>query len=457
MSIIKVNQIENNTPNTQIIVSGGAGTSGMGSASAPFLTTDFTNKSFIDAEIATVNAAKEPNITAGTTAQYYRGDKTFQTLNKTNIAGLTDSDDPSFNQIISTVAPGNPPFVVASTTQVANLYVEKADETVKVTWGHNSVTASAVETTTSDVDILIPGLAATPAAGTYEARLNSAFTLTPKFITAQGAADLNITYAILSGETQTHTHAVGFVTETLFAGVYDIAGAGTLDGTLTLDAQSDPDAVFIFRFSTTFSTAASAVIALAGGAQAKNVFFVTTTGAISILASNTVSGNFVANGTITLGAGVVVTGRLLSTAGAIAMTTSTVSVPSGTSPFDLGVLDSFAVFTNSGAITSTGASTIVGDAGTNLGAFTTFTTSTITGGEYTSTSKSGEVFFSFYINNVLVADSQRARTNFNNSADINLLAVIVSPGAQVIDVRWRLGLGISTSVSNRIFTLTRVV
>jgi hypothetical protein len=457
MSILKVNQIENNTPNTPIIIPGGAGTSGMGSSSAPMLTTDFTNKSFVDAEIATVNAAKEPNITIGTTAQYFRGDKTFQTLDKTNISGLTDADDPSFNSVVSTVATGTAPFTVASTTQVANLYAEKADETVKVTWGHNSVTASAAETTSSQANILLPGLAVTPAAGTYEARLNSAFTLTPTFITAQGAADLNITYAILNGETQTGTHALAFGTETILKGVYDIAGAGTLDGTLTLDAQGDADAVFIFRFSTTFSTASSAVIALADGAQAKNVFFVTAVGAISILASNTLNGNFIANGTVTLGAGVVVTGRLLSTSAAIAMTTSTITAPSGTSTFDLGVLDSFAVFTNSGAITSTGASTIVGDAGTNLGAFTTFTTSTITGGEYTSTSKSGEVFFSFYINNVLVPDSERTRTNLNSSADINLLAVIVSPGAQVIDVRWRIGVGISASVSNRIFTLTRVV
>lgn len=41
-------------------------------------------------------AAKEGTITAGTTAQYYRGDKSFQTLNQAAVAGLTTSDSPSF-------------------------------------------------------------------------------------------------------------------------------------------------------------------------------------------------------------------------------------------------------------------------------------------------------------------------------------------------------------------------
>lgn len=41
-------------------------------------------------------AAKEPTITAGTTAQYWRGDKSFQTLNQAAVAGLTTADSPVF-------------------------------------------------------------------------------------------------------------------------------------------------------------------------------------------------------------------------------------------------------------------------------------------------------------------------------------------------------------------------
>lgn len=49
-----------------------------------------------------LDATKEPTITAGTTAQYYRGDKTFQTLNKAAV-GLSNVDNTSdLNKPIST-------------------------------------------------------------------------------------------------------------------------------------------------------------------------------------------------------------------------------------------------------------------------------------------------------------------------------------------------------------------
>jgi hypothetical protein len=49
--------------------------------------------------VTTAAAAKEPTITAGTTAQYWRGDKTFQTLDKTavglaNVDNISDANKP---------------------------------------------------------------------------------------------------------------------------------------------------------------------------------------------------------------------------------------------------------------------------------------------------------------------------------------------------------------------------
>jgi len=44
----------------------------------------------------TTFAAKEPAITAGTTAQYLRGDKSLGTLNQAAVAGLTTADIPTF-------------------------------------------------------------------------------------------------------------------------------------------------------------------------------------------------------------------------------------------------------------------------------------------------------------------------------------------------------------------------
>lgn len=54
------------------------------------------------AQLDAAFATKEPNITAGTTAQYYRGDKTFQTLDKTAV-GLANVDNTSdVNKPVST-------------------------------------------------------------------------------------------------------------------------------------------------------------------------------------------------------------------------------------------------------------------------------------------------------------------------------------------------------------------
>lgn len=64
----------------------------------PTVSTDATTKSYVDTGLAT----KENTITAGTTSQYYRGDKTFQTLDKTAV-GLSNVDNTSdLNKPIST-------------------------------------------------------------------------------------------------------------------------------------------------------------------------------------------------------------------------------------------------------------------------------------------------------------------------------------------------------------------
>jgi hypothetical protein len=62
-------------------------------------------------------AGKEPLITAGTTAQYRRGDNSWQTLNQSAIAGLTTTDSPTW--VAATLTGANntsnaKPFVIKS-------------------------------------------------------------------------------------------------------------------------------------------------------------------------------------------------------------------------------------------------------------------------------------------------------------------------------------------------------
>jgi Ice-binding-like/Secretion system C-terminal sorting domain len=140
-------------------------------------------------------------------------------------------------------------------------------------------------------------------------------------LTVQASTDLAVAYNQLYNTvptSTTHTPAFGGG-ETLFAGVYAIAAAGSIAGTLTLDAQGNPDAVFIFKFGGAFTTGASSTINLINGAMACNVFW-GAEGAIAMAAGTVISGTLISNnGAVSMGAGGVLNGRMLSTTGAVSV------------------------------------------------------------------------------------------------------------------------------------------
>ncbi|MFT4970688.1 MAG: hypothetical protein ACI9O4_002449, partial [Chitinophagales bacterium] len=74
-------------------------------------------------------------------------------------------------------------------------------------------------------------------------------------VTVQARVDLLRVYIHLSDIFVTHpsTHIAAFgLGEVITPGVYSIAGAGSIGGTLTLDGGGDPDAVFIIKFEGAF-------------------------------------------------------------------------------------------------------------------------------------------------------------------------------------------------------------
>src|SRR3984957_3521296 len=192
--------------------------------------------------------------------------------------------------------------------------------------------------------------------------------------TAQAAIDLQAAWSYLS--TLTPTSAIGPVLgsgQILFAGVYTIAAAGSIVGTLTFDAQGNPSAVFIIKTGGALTTAAGATVNLINGALACNVFWVAE-GAISMAASTTMRGTLIAdNGAIDMGAGGVLEGRELSTSGAVSVYGTVAYTPEGcAAPVLTGpiapVLNSvacFTLFSASGAISNSGITTITGDVGSN--------------------------------------------------------------------------------------------
>ncbi len=114
-------------------------------------------------------------------------------------------------------------------------------------------------------------------------------------------------------------------------GVYSSAdGTFGLTGTLTLDAQGDSNAVFIFKTSSSLITAGNSNIVLVGGAQAGNVFW--QVGSSATLGTNsTFKGNILAMTSITLTTSTNVEGRLLARNGAVTLDGNHVTKPTLTS------------------------------------------------------------------------------------------------------------------------------
>jgi hypothetical protein len=154
------------------------------------------------------------------------------------------------------------------------------------------------------------------------------FVYNSDLVTAQAAADLDSAYAelmALPNDFSAHTPAFGSG-ETLTTGVYHIAGAGSLAGSLTLDGEGDPNAIFVFKFAGAFSVAAQSRVILINGARRCNIFWISgagvATGAMDLGTFTYMKGTLIAHGgACSAGANSSVEGRMLSTGGAIGFST----------------------------------------------------------------------------------------------------------------------------------------
>ncbi len=128
----------------------------------------------------------------------------------------------------------------------------------------------------------------------------------------------------LSGATALPADMAGLI---LPPGLYKAASASQLStGTVTLDAQGDPNAVFVFQIGTTLTTAGNTQITLANGAQARNIFWAVGTSAT--LGTNSVfEGTIMALASITLNNGVALQGRALASVGAVTLDSNVVTAP----------------------------------------------------------------------------------------------------------------------------------
>lgn len=132
-------------------------------------------------------------------------------------------------------------------------------------------------------------------------------------------------YNDAAGQTPVSTVPTELGGTTKNAGIYDSA-AGTfgITGTLTLDAQGDADAVFIFKAASTLITASASNVSLINGAQACNVFWQVGSSA-TLGTTSDFKGNILALTSITDNGGSTVEGRLLARNGAVTLNNTTVT------------------------------------------------------------------------------------------------------------------------------------
>ncbi len=205
---------------------------------------------------------------------------------------------------------------------------------------------------------------------------------------AQCSADLLIAYNQLNSTVPVFFPAPLLGNgQVLYPGVYSISGAATLNAGLTLDAQGNSNAVFIFQIQGAFSTNASSKVRLMNGAKACRVFW-KVEGLVSMAAGTTMRGTVVANNAaINISTGDTLEGRVLSTNGAITVDGVLAYTPIGcgspvlngpTAPV-LGGASCYAIFSSNGAVSNTGVTQVTGDVGSNNGSATGYNPLLVTG------------------------------------------------------------------------------
>jgi len=295
--------------------------------------------------------------------------------------------------------------------------------------------------TTDDTFVDVLGLVQTVDTGEYRVESSIQYEVIPENVSNRCGIDLDVLIGQIDALTDTTTHVVGYGNgETLLTGTYVTAGAATHTGNIVFDAQDDPDAIFVIRCGAALALSASSSSTLINGARASNIFWLVT-GALTIGAGCDIKGTYIGSGAIAPGDVFTLEGRLFTQTGAIAMSNATYSVPTDPTPLILGILATFSVFTNSGAISNTVVNGNVGDVSTGGGAITGF--SDIRGTVFNPAARSAKVSFALYHNGFVVPDSVRTSTHsmFSKTENIIIDGIANAADGEDISIKVRVSLG----------------
>jgi hypothetical protein len=142
---------------------------------------------------------------------------------------------------------------------------------------------------------------------------------------AQAQSDLTIAYDDAAGRScDADLTGQDLGGMTLIAGTYCFSTTAQLTGTLTLNAQGDPDAVFIFQVGSSLTTASNSRVRLINAAQSCNVFW--QVGITATLGTGTrFTGTVLALTSIVATTGATVNGRLLARNAEVTLDSNTIT------------------------------------------------------------------------------------------------------------------------------------
>jgi hypothetical protein len=255
----------------------------------------------------------------------------------------------------------------------------------------------------------------------------------------------------------------------LAPGVYKWSTGVTIPNSVTLDAQGNTNAVWVFQTAGVLSTGVNSHVTLTGGAQAQNIYWVVA-GNTALGANSEFNGNILDQTNIALDNGATLNGRALAQT-AVTLIGNTVTNPTAilapsnsgaATTVNLGSAANYAILTKSGVTTTPGTqdTRVYGNIGVSpiaAASVTGFNLVTDSSGQFSkSTLVNGNVYAADYVAptpatlTTAVLDMQAAYTTANAQAPGvtelgagNIDKMTLAPGVY----KWSTGVTIPTGVT----------
>jgi hypothetical protein len=147
-------------------------------------------------------------------------------------------------------------------------------------------------------------------------------------VALQAQNELTTAFNTAAGLPSNVTITGGAISGVLAPGVYTASSTLGITGTVTLDGQNNPNSIFVFQIGSGLTTATSSSVSLINLASPANVYWQVGSSA-TLGTTSFISGNIMAQASISFGTGAILIGRALARTGAVTLLGNRVDSPGG--------------------------------------------------------------------------------------------------------------------------------